>query len=351
MSVRSVLVYSVEEISGDGLIKLPFIAGVRAAFPDARFSWCAASGSSVYDGWLKPAVEGVIDELILNAPVGEGRLDFLSPRAPFGGRTFDLVIDTQRNLARSLAVRRAAKGAFIASTAYFILSNRKPSEPWPEAMVDQLALLLRLAGGANATPRPLPLVNADARAAAFALLPEGPTYVGFAPGAGGPERRWPIERYIELARRQHERGRVPVFFLGPGERDYLTPIRAEAPFALLPGEDRTDLYPDVSGPFLTIALASRLAAGIAADAGPGHMLAAGGAPLVSLFRETRKAKKFRPAAPRVEALVAEDFGDKDIALITVEAADAALERLLVSTTLLPLIPASAGMSGVEAIVP
>jgi ADP-heptose:LPS heptosyltransferase len=324
-AVRSVLVYSVEEISGDGLIKLPFIAGVRAAFPGARFSWCAASGNSVYAGWLKPAVDGVIDELILDQPVGEGRFDALSPKAPFAGRRFDVVIDTQRNLARTLAVRRAAGGTFIASTAGFLFSTRKPAEPWPEAMVDQLALLLKLAGGEGATPRPLPLVDAEARAAAETLLPPGAIYVGFAPGAGGPERRWPIERYLDLAERQSARGRIPVFFLGPNEREYLAPIRAAAPFALLPGEDAQTA---LSGPFLTIALATRLAAGVAADAGPGHMLAAGGCQLVSLFRERRKAAKFRPAAPRVEALVAEDHGDKAIDLIPVDAVDAALERLL-----------------------
>jgi ADP-heptose:LPS heptosyltransferase len=332
VTVRSVLVYSVEEISGDGLIKLPFIAGVRAAFPNARLSWCAATGNSVYDGWLKPAVDGVLDELILDQPVGQGRFDFLSRKAPFGGRKFDVVIDTQRNLARTLAVRRAAGGVFVASTANFLFSSRKPVGPWPEAMVDQLALLLKLAGGEAATPRPLPLVNGEARAAAEALLPTGPVYVGLAPGAGGPERRWPVERYIELAALQHARGRVPVFLLGPGERDYLGPIRAEAPFALLPGEDAAAEFPSVGGPFLTIALATRLAAGVAADAGPGHMLAAGGCPLVSLFRERRKAAKFRPAAPRVEALIAEDMpgsgGDKDINLIPVAAVDEALERLL-----------------------
>ena len=324
MSVKSVLVYSVEEISGDGLIKLPFIAGVRAAFPDAHFAWCAASGNSVYAAWLKPAVDGVIDELILDQPVGQGKFDALSLKAPFGGRKFDLVIDTQRNLGRSLAVRRAAR-RFIASTADFKLSHAKPDGPWPDAMVDQLAMLLRLAGGEGATPRPLPLVSPAAQDAAERLLPSGPAYVGFAPGAGGPERRWPIERYIELAARQHQRGRTPVFFLGPAERDYLEPIRRDAPFALLPGETAGI---EVSGPLLTIALATRLAAGVAADAGPGHMLAAGGAPLVSLFRETRKARKFRPAAPRVEALVAEELGDKDIKLIEVDMADQALERLL-----------------------
>jgi len=67
---------------------------------------------------------------------------------------------------------------------------------------------------------------------------------------------------------------------------------------------------------------------VAADAGPGHMLAAGGAPLVTLFRERRKALKFRPAAPRVEALIAQDYGDKDINLIPADAVDTALDRLL-----------------------
>jgi ADP-heptose:LPS heptosyltransferase len=332
--VRSVLVYSVEEISGDGLIKLPFIAGVRAAFPDARFSWCAASGNSVYAGWLKSAVDGLIDELILDQPAGQGGFDWLSPKPPFDGRRFDVVIDTQRNLARTLAVRRAVKkgGVFVASTANFRFSTRRSGGAWPEAMVDQLAMLLTLAGGEGATPRPLPLIDPLAREAAEALLPLGPSYVGFAPGAGGPERRWPISRYIELAGLQNARGRTSVFLLGPGERDYVEPIRAGAPFALLPMENRTDRFGSITGPLLTIALAGRLSGAVAADAGPGHMLAAGGSPLVSLFRERRKAAKFRPAAPRLEVLVAEDMpgsgGEKDINLIPVSAVDQALERLI-----------------------
>ncbi len=324
--VASVLVYSVEEISGDGLVKLPFVAGVRAAFPGATFTWCAASGNSVYDGWLKPVVTGVIDELILGEPLGSGALDFLSPRKPFGGRRFEVVIDTQSNVRRSLVVRRAG-GVFISPAAGFALSSRKPKS-WPDALVDRMAVLLSLAGGDGASLRPLSLIEPRVQAAAEALLPPGPRYVGLAPGAGGPERRWPIERYIALAALQHQRGRTPVFILGPGERDYLEPIRASAPFALLPQEDRTDSFADITGPLLTIALAGRLQAAVAADAGPGHMLAAGGSPLVSLFRERRKALKFRPAAPRVEVLIAEDFGGREIGLISVEAVDQALERLL-----------------------
>ena len=322
-SPKTVLVYSVEEISGDGLIKLPFVAGVRAAFPDAHFAWCAATGNCVHDTWLKPVVAGQIDEMVLSGRPGLSAWDMVAPGRPLGGRRFDLVIDTQSNVKRSLAMRRVGR-SFISPAANFMFSARKP-DAWPGAMMDRMETLLKLAAGEAASLRPLHLTDPVILAAAETLLPEGPTYVGFAPGAGGPERRWPLDRYLELARRQHARGRVPVFVLGPAERDYVEPIRAQAPFALLPGEAAE---PGADGPLLTIALAGRFAAGVAADAGPGHMLAAGGSPLVSLFRERRKAVKFLPAAPRVEALIAEDYGDTLMDLIPLEDVDAALERLL-----------------------
>jgi hypothetical protein len=66
--VQTVLIYSMGEVIGDGLIKLPFIAGLRAAFPDARISWCAAKGETVYAGPLKAVVAGYVDEVILEGP-------------------------------------------------------------------------------------------------------------------------------------------------------------------------------------------------------------------------------------------------------------------------------------------
>ena len=98
--IRSVLVYSMGEVIGDGLIKLPFAAAVRAAFPGAHFAWCAAKGSTVYEGALKPVVEGVIDEVISSGVTGAGAADFALLRRPFGGRRFDVVIDTQTNVRR-----------------------------------------------------------------------------------------------------------------------------------------------------------------------------------------------------------------------------------------------------------
>lgn len=325
--IRSILVYSVEELSGDGLIKLPFAAGLRAAFPDAHITWCAASGKSVYAGWLKPVVFRFIDQLLLGEPLGERLRDVLSPSAPFGGRTFDLIIDTQTNIRRSLVIRRAGR-SFISAAARFALSDRRPATPWPESMALQLDDLLKLAAGPQATSGHPKLATPEGDAAARTLLPPGETYVGFAPGSGGLERRWPLDRYLQLAAAQFERGRRPVFILGPAERDYLEPVRTQAPFALLPLEDGVDATSPVQGPLLTIALAGRLSAAVAADAGPGHMLAAGGAPLVSLFCERRKERKFLPAASTVYPLVAENFGDKAIEAIPASEVDRLLEALL-----------------------
>nr|WP_269717050.1 glycosyltransferase family 9 protein [Caulobacter sp. NIBR2454] len=304
------------EVIGDGLIKLPFIAGLRASYPDARITWAAAKGETVYAGPLKAVVAGYIDEILTQGPTGEAAGDILPWVKPFGGRRFDLVIDTQENLRRSLVARRAGR-RYVG----------KPSKGWPEAVTERLAVLLARATDGQGTPRPLVLTNPDALAAAQILLPFGPDYVGFAPGAGGQEKRWPLERYLSLAIQTQQAGRTPVFFFGPDEATEAKAARLAVPDALFPEADRKDVLTHVKGPLLVIALASRLSAAVANDAGPGHMLAAGGAPLLSLQKDRRKAVKFRPAARALEVLIAEDYG-QDMAALPLEVAAAALNRLL-----------------------
>lgn len=318
--VQTVLIYSMGEVIGDGLIKLPFIAGLRAAFPDARISWCAAKGETVYTGPLKAVVAGYIDEVILEGANGAKAGDSLPWSKPFGGRKFDLIIDTQENLRRSGVARRGAAGRFVSA------AREARSQDWPVAVTDRLARLLALATDGQGAPRPLTLTNADALKAAEVLLPAGPTYVGLAPGAGGQDKRWPLENYLDVARRIVAKGWTPVFFFGPDEVEDAAIAAREVPQALQPERNRTDGLP-VKGPLLVIALAGRLAAGVANDAGPGHMLAAGGAPLLSLQQDRRKAVKFRPAAARLEMLVAEDYGS-GMGALPVDAAWAALEKLV-----------------------
>ncbi len=324
MKPDSILVYVGLDLVGDGLMKLPFARALRANWPGARIVWCAGKGPSVFAGSLRPIVAGLIDETLENAGFGSRLSDVLV--RPLDGRAFDLVIDTQRRLSTTLAVRRVRHRRFVSGTASFLLSDGRPKEAAkPRAMHGQLLQLIEAAGGDPGIAIPRLQLPADAIAAAASLLPEGPVYVGLAPGAGNRAKSWPLERYVELARGLQ--GAVPVFILGPDERDWIEACRA-VPGAILPLQDAASRGLSAS-PILTIALAQRLGASLANDSGGGHMLAAGDRPLVSLFGPTDPAK-FAPAAQVLTVLRAQDFGGSAMEAIPLEAVRAALQSSIAS---------------------
>ena len=63
----------------------------------------------------------------------------------------------------------------------------------------------------------------------------------------------------------------------------------------------------MAGPPLVVALARHLAVAVSNCSGTGHLLAAGGAPMVSLFGPTNP-KKFAPYTPSLRVLTAQQFG-------------------------------------------
>ncbi|CAA7614239.1 glycosyltransferase family 9 protein [Magnetospirillum sp. UT-4] len=315
----SILVYVGLDAVGDGLMKLPFVRALRAAFPAARITWMAGKGHTVYAGVLGPVVAGLVDEVIDDAHVGS-RLRELVGRRPLDGRAFDLVIDTQRRLLTTLILRRIRHRRFLSAAAGFRLSDLRPAagRVRPPAMVGQLLALAELAAGGAVTAAAALPRDAAAEALADGLLPPGPTYVGFAPGAGGRHKCWPLERYLELAAAEAGQGRVPVFFLGPAEADWAPAVRRAVPHAVLPLQGG-----HAATPMLTIALARRLALAVANDSGAGHMLAAADIPLVSLFGPT-PPEKFAPAARRLAVIRAQAWGGEAMELIPVDAVAAAM---------------------------
>ena len=324
---KTILVYVGADLVGDGLMKLPFVRALRHAFPAARISWVAGKGTSAYAHELAPLVAGLLDEVIERAGFDRPLRSIL--RRPLGGRRFDLVIDTQRGVAATLLLRRVRHGAFITGAADFRLSDRRPRRGYrrPASMVGQMLDLLELAGGGAASfGAPLELDRAVI-AAARRALPEGPVYIGFAPGAGGKHKCWPVANFIALAKEQAGLGRVPVFILGPEEAGWAADLGRAVPGALFaaPPDAAT---PGVSpSPAFTIAAALCLKAAVANDSGAGHMIAAADVPLISLFGPTPSAK-FAPSTPALTIIAAQDFGGDGMALIPLAAVRDAVERLI-----------------------
>ncbi|KAF0222345.1 MAG: ADP-heptoseLPS [Rhodospirillaceae bacterium] len=299
----SILVYVGLDAVGDGLMKLPFLRALRAAFPAARITWLAGKGHTVYAGTLAPVVAGLVDEVLDQAGIGSRAAELFGPR-PLHGRHFDLIIDTQRRLLTSLILRRVRHSRFISAAAGFWLSAARPGPGHvrPPAMVGQLMDLVALAKGGAVDAAAALTIDPATEAEATRLLPDGPIYVGLAPGAGGRQKCWPLDRFIAVGEHLTQQGRVPVFLLGPNEGDWAETIRPALPRALLPLQ-----VADRVTPLLTIALGRRMQAAIANDSGTGHMLAAADVPLISLFGPT-PAAKFAPAAQVARVIRAQDHG-------------------------------------------
>ncbi|MDP1574268.1 MAG: hypothetical protein Q8L78_04975 [Coxiellaceae bacterium] len=323
--ILSLLVYSKGEINGDGLIKLPFVQALRETFPDAKITWCVEERiGTVYKTWLKPIISSLLDEIItlrINAPLKY----FFLCRNPLDQK-FDLIIDTQSKLLTSLLLKRASK-VFISSSANFLLSQRKPKY-FPEKLTSQLETLLSLAAKKKIVCNPINLVDPKKIHLVEQLLPKGITYIGIAPGGGGQEKRWSLERCIALAEMQKSQGRQPVFILGPQEHEYKLPLQNACPYALFPQENNLITKEEANNPLFTIALATRFTVSVASNSGPGNMLAAAGTALVSLAKSFHQAKKFEPATKPLETLIAEEYNCSNINDIPLEVIYSRIDKLL-----------------------
>ncbi|MGF1612306.1 MAG: glycosyltransferase family 9 protein [Kiloniellales bacterium] len=313
MQRNSIAIYSCGELIGDATWKLPVLRAARSLFPEHHICWLTSS-DTVFATRLRPLVEGLLDEVTVCHDLARGGWDLIRPLPLPQG--FEILIDTQSNLLRSLVVRRIPHRLYLSTTARFLLSDRRPPWPYrkPAHQVHRLLLLLELAAGRTAAIDRVRLpVPQDFASKAARLLPPGRRYLGLAPGAGSRNKCWPLERFIEVAAWHRGQGGVPVFILGPNELEWLPRIKAALPEALFP-EQESAVWGEGFSPIRTIALAERLTAAVANDAGVGHMLAAADIPLLTLFGPTN-AEKFRPLISRGEVLAAESYGGQDPALI------------------------------------
>ena len=101
------------------------------------------------------------------------------------------------------------------------------------------------------------------------------------PGAGWGAKRWPAERYGEVARRLAEAGMCPLINYGPGEEDLFRAVLATSGGCARSMKDSvTEL----------IALTRRARIFIGGDTGPLHLAAALRVPVVAIFGPTDPAR-------------------------------------------------------------
>ncbi len=321
---------------GDVCRTVPVVASLRRAYPDAAIDWL------VQDTFVDavahhPALRRVIPfpRKALGRSLLRGNpLPTLAFLRTLRSEHYDLTIDAQglgrsglfawaTRAARRVGYAHAPEGAWLGYT-------HLAREPKSRHTVDRMLGLLR--------PLGVPAVSdlrlfADPQAVSDVVVEHAEPYALLAPTSRWASKRWPADRFAELARRLIERGVPRIVVVGsPSERNQCTPL-----LELAASSPRvTDRVGSTSVAQL-MALVSRAKLVVANDSAALHMAVGFDRPTVALYGPTDVSRvgPYRRDADVVQHIRRRDpidhKTDANVALMeritTDEVYDACIERL------------------------
>jgi ADP-heptose:LPS heptosyltransferase len=299
--IRSILVVELWNI-GDVILVMPFLAQLRALFPKARITLLAAPHA-------EPLLRGtgLVDEFIetdLGLASGTDPAmtfrELRRVRARLRGIRFDIGFQARMHLREHLLL--AQSGA--TRTVGYSLGGKKSllTDAIPVAdpgrhKVDDWMELLRPFGKPAAKRQVKLVVSAEEEAWASRFLSErgvGPNdeIIGIHPGASRAEKRWPLERFEEIAAALRERGHSVLAFVDPsGYGSSLARVTGL-------GAGQLELRQ-------LMALIARCRLLVCNDSGPMHIAAALGIPTVAVFGPS-VSQWFAPIGEGHEILTGDD---------------------------------------------
>jgi ADP-heptose:LPS heptosyltransferase len=295
---------------GDFLTAMPAYRGVRRHFPDAELLLgCPPNLAELAN------LTGLFDRLVATLP--------LAPLAPaFDG--VDVAIDLHGRGPESMRVLLDARPARLISFENALVPQTAGMPTWraDEHEVRRWCRMLQHAG-ITCDPEELDLPVPTVEAPPFC---NRATIIH--PGAASVARQWPVERWVDVVRAEHARGRDVVLTGGAAERDIAMQIANGsdvAPSHVLAG--RTSLLELAAA----VHACGRVVSG---DTGISHVATAYRRPSVTLFGPISPRLWGPPERPQHIELWAGESGDPhawmtDRGLLRIEARDVveALARL------------------------
>jgi ADP-heptose:LPS heptosyltransferase len=277
---------------GDVVLSLPALRAIREHFPQARMTIAVGKpGAAVIDLSGYADAKLVVDRVSLrDGPklISIGRL--LKLIKEVRRARFDFVIDlhslSETNLLGFLSGAPKRLFARRPKRSLEFLANFDPLPPLEDTspdkhLVDRYLDVLIPLGVRNAPRVPSLKTRPTDDLAVDGLLRKqragiGEPLIGIFPGAGHPSRRWPLERFAQLADHlvRNEGARI-IVFAGPEEREATRQWRKLFPPA-------TIFFDRLTIPQLAAAQA-RLAVFVSNDTGPMHLAAAVGTSVITLL--------------------------------------------------------------------
>jgi lipopolysaccharide heptosyltransferase II len=274
---------------GDVLMTTPFLEVIHRTYPQATITYVVGTWSKVV-AEHQPAIDRVMDSGTVGIPGRYSFFDYMKLVRVLRKQHFDLAFVLDRSPRLTLlpwlvgVPRRVGPDSLGRG---FSLTDRVAVSSSPAHLQHQVEIYLDLARKLDLTidhPRMSFEPTEEERRAA---LPPSPMRVALFPGGGsnpGMEltaKRWPLERYRELARRLvHELG-AEVILIGGSDDAALNERLLEG----MPAGAIIDLAGKTSIGQLAAQL-ERCALFIGNDSSPMHLAAAVGIPVIAIFGPT-----------------------------------------------------------------
>ena len=210
---------------GDGFYKSPLLRALKRAYPAEKITWVVSEGDSPYRLTMAEIVRPYLARVLVDAnlrrptPGAIRRLRQLPPSSlVIDQRTSSVAVMAAKQMLRTKLYQAASRG--------YLFCSRRPQGPRPMHKLTQLMALLEAVTKCPVDGSGDIDLPTDAEARAAVLLPDGPRYVGLAPGASTRVRCWPLDRFVSLAKWVQSRGWHPVLLLGPNKQDLREPRRS-----------------------------------------------------------------------------------------------------------------------------
>ena len=278
---------------GDVVLTTPLLRELRRANPDSVITVVTTPmGMELLEG------QPFVDEVVPFNKSGEerGASGLMRLARHFRAARFDTAIAAQRSNWTALLVRLAGIPKRIGFESARGAWCHTDSVPWDLSRhaAHRYLLLAAPAGGDpwKADPTPELAVAPGAREQAERLLEEsgvdpGEDLLTVSPGSIWATKRWLPEGYAEVIRAAPSRGLRPILVGSPSERDLCMQV------ARLAG-GRVPMLAGRSPIPVLIALSAMSRVVLTNDSGPGHVAAAVGTAVVSIFGPTHPSLGYAP---------------------------------------------------------
>ena len=323
--VKKILVFSNGEKIGDGIIKLQLLHEIKTRLPNYKLYWLTNKGKTIYSSTLKFIASNYIDEILDQADLSPFFWNKISKRYNLQDESFDYILDTQKSVIRTVALKRIKHKNFISGSANGFFStikikNNRKRQYYLNYILDLLDLIVTKNRKSDFK---IP-ISENLDGLISNILTKDKNYIGVAPGAGEKNKIWPLENYIELCHYLESNNKTIVFFIGPDELYLKEQLKNLYPLSIFI-EDHITGFQNIE---IIMATTKYLQLAISNDSGVSHMLSTGYCPLIKLFGP-KDSKKFTPENPNLFSISSTDFNSKNINKIPVSRVIEEIEKVLI----------------------